>query len=95
MCGHLLVARDCHACYGPCSDPDGSCGEASFGDTREVENVALGELMRRAALAPKDDEEVALRAALPMLRKSNAPAKAALDRALSNIGAREKFRPKR
>ena len=35
------------------------------------ENVSLGELIRRAALAPKQDEDAALRAAVDMLRKSN------------------------
>jgi hypothetical protein len=59
------------------------------------ENVSLGELIRRAALAPKQDEDAALRAAVDMLRKSNATAKAALDLALSNIDAREKAWPER
>lgn len=47
------------------------------------ENVSLGELMRRAVLGPKHDEDAALRAAVAMLRKSNATAKAALDQALA------------
>lgn len=59
------------------------------------ENMSLGELMRRAALTPKHDDDAALRAAVSMLRESNATAKAALDRALASIEAREKAWPKR
>ncbi|MGH8189858.1 MAG: plasmid mobilization protein [Rhodanobacteraceae bacterium] len=59
------------------------------------EKVSVGELVRRAALASRRDEEDALQAAVTMLHESNASAREALDTALANMAAREKDWPRR
>lgn len=54
------------------------------------QGVSVGELLRRSALESRSAEDEQVHAALVMLRESNAKASAALDKALSNITAREK-----